>query len=75
MDRLSELIAVSVLHKAGAREIYTTRKGFGRQLMVLAWFTFNGIGHVWKIRGDAYKQNFEADVERELGQDTQQKVA
>lgn len=77
MDRLSELIAVSVLHKAGARNIFTQSRatGIGRHADTLAFFSFAGINRVWRIRGDAYKQNFERDVARELGSETKQKVA
>lgn len=71
MERLTELRMLSILHKAGARRISTAKKFAG----LFAWFTFDGAGHVWKIRKDAFVQNFEADVARELGEEQQQKVA
>ena len=71
MDRLTELRMLSILHKAGASRVSTEKKFAG----LFAWFTFDGVAHVWKVRKDAYVQNFEADVQRELGEDIKQKVA
>jgi hypothetical protein len=71
MERLSDLAALSILNKAGARRVNIERK----RRDILAWFTFAGIGHVWRIRSDAFKDNFERDVARELGANAESQAA
>ena len=66
MDRLTTERATIILNKAGAQSVKLRTRGFGRFMEMLAFFVHRGIGHVWRIRGDGYVQNFERDVKREL---------
>ena len=66
MDPLTTEDAAAILEKAGARRIKLKQKAFGKFMGLLAYFEHKDIGHVWRIRSHAWKQNFEKDVEREL---------
>ena len=66
MDPLTTDDAAAILSKAGAKRIALKQKAFGKLMGLLAFFEHRGTGHVWRIRGHAWKQNFEKDVEREL---------
>jgi hypothetical protein len=41
---------------------------------IFAYFEFDGLIQVWRLRADARIENFARDVERELG-DNQQRAA
>lgn len=66
MDPLTTEGAAAILTQAGARRVTLKQKAAGRFREILAYFEHRGTGHVWRVRGDGYVQNFQRDVEREL---------
>jgi hypothetical protein len=55
--------AAAILRQAGARRVAILDKLFA----LFAFFEHRGVAQVWRIRKAAHVSNFERDVARELG--------